>query len=186
MPIGDRIKEAIDKMQQRDNVNSLIQVSIAIDATAKKIYPKLKTSERCKAFIRDNQAFITRTAFGLLEIQGPFELEFNGQDGKTHTKTFEEVLYHLVRCSLIHEGDLPNEVEFTDSKSIGVTNGGKILISTNIIMALIMSVIASEPNAREKLPICYTATIDNRNLILNDFWGKKEELYKITYEVNVK
>lgn len=186
MPIGDRIKEAIDKMQQRDIVNSLIQISIAIDATAKKIYPKLKTSKRCKFFLRDNQSFITRIAFGLLEIKGPLIFAFDGQDGKTHIKTLEEILYHLVRCSLIHEGDLPNEVEFTDSNSIGVTKGGKVLISTNLILALIMSVIVSNSNAREKLPTYYTASIGNRNLILNNFWGKKDELYKIVYDANVK
>lgn len=62
----------------------------------------------------------------------------------------------------------------------------KVLISTNLIMGLIMSVIVSDSNARERLPAYYTASIGNRNLILNNFWGKKDEVYKIAYDANVK
>jgi hypothetical protein len=71
MAIQDRIKEAIDKLNLNDPINALIQVSIAIDGTAKKMYPGKKTSFRCKKFLEDNRGFISRVAFGKLEIQGP-------------------------------------------------------------------------------------------------------------------
>jgi hypothetical protein len=72
MAIGDRVKEAIDKLSRADAVNALIQISIGIDATGKKVYRQQQTtSYRCRRFIRANQAFITRVAFSKLEIGGP-------------------------------------------------------------------------------------------------------------------
>lgn len=68
MSIGNRINEALEKLQKRDYENSLIQICIALDATAKKEYPGLGSAKRCKKFIEDNMSFITRVAFGKLEI----------------------------------------------------------------------------------------------------------------------
>jgi hypothetical protein len=69
MAIVDRVKEACDKLLMGDPINALIQVSIAIDATAKKAYPQMTTSRRCRRWLSVNQDFITMVAFGKLEIQ---------------------------------------------------------------------------------------------------------------------
>jgi len=70
MSISNRIEEAFDKLQMQDYDNALIQICIALDATAKKEYPGKGNAVRMKSFIKDNIAFITRFAFGKLEIQG--------------------------------------------------------------------------------------------------------------------
>jgi hypothetical protein len=179
MGISNRIKEAIDKLHLGDPINSLIQISIAIDATGKKAYPGKKTSYRCRTFLRENQAFITKVAFGKLEIQGPVIYQM-----KTGRKTLEQVLYDVVRCSLLHEGVLPNGVKVTNDTVFGMTADGKVLISANLIWAMILAVIGSEVNVNESLPELYTASIGEKTIKLNDFWGKKENIYNLVKNHN--
>ena len=185
MAIRDRVKEAIDKLNLNDPVNALIQISIAIDATAKKVYPGKKTSFRCKKFLEDNRGFISRVAFGKLEIQGPMLFVMDPSQNSKKTKTLEEILYHLVRCSLLHEGELPNEVQITTRNSIGITKDGKVLLPINMIWAMILAVIGSHVNRSERLPPGYTASIGNQTIDLNDFWGNKEQIYSLVKKHNV-
>ncbi len=185
MAIRDRIKEAIDKLKLNDPINALIQVSIAIDSTGKKIYLGKKTSFRCKKFLEDNRGFISRVAFGKLEIQGPMLFPIQASKGSKKTRTLEEVLYHLVRCSLLHEGELPNEVEITSKNEIGMTIDGKVLLPVNMIWAMILAVIGSDVNRLERLPPGYTASIEDVAIDLNDFWGNSERIYSLVKEHNI-
>jgi hypothetical protein len=179
MAISDRVKEAIDKLSQGDPINAFIQVSIAIDATGKRAYPQQTTSYRCRRFIRSNQAFITRVAFGKLEIKG--EIIFDTISGE---KNFEKVLYDLVRCSLLHEGSLPKEVEIIKETKFGVTNDGKVIISEKLIWALILAVIGATTNKDEMLPNYYTASIEETTLKINELWGEKETIYNLVVNHN--
>jgi hypothetical protein len=185
MAICDRIKEAIDKLNMDDSINALIQVSIAIDATSKKEFPGQKTSFRCKNFLEKNRGFISKVAFGKLEIQGPMLFPIQASNGSVKNKTLEEVLYHLVRCSLLHEGELPNEIEITSKPQIGMTIDGKVLLSIKIIWAMILAVIGSHVNKSERLPPGYTASIENETIDLNDFWGDRDRIYNLVKSYNV-
>jgi hypothetical protein len=184
MAIRDRIKEAIDKLSSNDPTNALIQVSMAIDGTAKKKYPRKKTSIRCKKFLENNRGFISRVAFGKLEIQGPMLFQIQTAGDYSATKTLEEVLYHLVRCSLLHEGELPNEVEIIPEKSIGMSSDGKVLLSVHLIWAMILAVIGSDVNKAERLPPGNTASIEHITVDLNDFWGNSDKIYRLVKEHN--
>jgi hypothetical protein len=179
MAISDRVKEAIDKLHQNDPINALIQISIAIDATGKKAYPGKKTSYRCKQFIKDNQGFIFRVSFGKLEIRGPIIL-----DTVAGKKSFEQVLYDLIRCSLLHEGELPKEVTIVKESNFGVTTDGKVIISEKVIWGLILAVIGAAVNENESLPEVYTASIGETTLKLNDLWGEKDKIFSIVLEHN--
>ena len=141
MAIRDRVKEAIDKLNLNDPINALIQVSIAIDATGKKEYPGKKTSFRCKKFLVENRGFISRVAFGKLEVQGPMLFPVKTSKGTKSVRTLEEVLYHLVRCSLLHEGDLSNQVEITSRNEIGMTIDGKVTLPLIMYQVQIESMI---------------------------------------------
>lgn len=178
MAVRDRIKEAIDKLSKGEYENALIQVCIAIDATAKKEYPGKKPGERCKKFLRDNQAFITRVGVGLLEIHGDILFASDLKNGKKD-KSLEQVLYRLVRCSLLHEGELTEEVLFTTNNKIGMTNEGIIILPINMIWAIILAIVGSGVNTQERLPDYCTISIGKTTMRLNDLWGKKRDIYSL-------
>ena len=179
MAVRDRIKEAIDKLSKGDYENALIQVCIAVDATAKKEYPGKKTSHRCKKFLRKNQAFITKVGLGLLEIHGDIFFGPSDSVDKKRDKSLEEVLYKLVRCSLLHEGKLAEEVEFTTKNIFGISREGVIILPINMIWAIILAIVGSEVNAKERLLAYSTISIGKTTIRLNELWGKKKKIYMI-------
>lgn len=182
MAISDRVREAIDSLQGNDPINGLIQVSIAIDATAKKVHPARKVGDRCKLFLRERQAFITRVATGLLEIRG--DLVYTFPSDPRGYKTQEEVLYHLVRCSLLHEGELSHQVKIIREPHVGMTDDGRVLLGIPFIWAMILAVIGSSVNRSQTLPDGYTASIGKLTFRLNDFWGKGDRLYELVKQHN--
>jgi hypothetical protein len=89
-----------------------------------------------------------------------------------------------VRCSLLHEGSLPNEIEITKEALFGVTNDGKVIISEKLIWGMILAVIGSHVNKGEALPDYYTASIGKTTLKLNELWGEKEKIYNLVRDHN--
>ena len=181
MPVADRVKESIDKLNEGDPINALIQVCIAIDATSKKEYPGQKPGQRFKAFLKKNQPFITRLSTGKLEIGGSIIFTTKGR-----VKSLEEVLYKLVRCCLLHEGDLSEEVEITKNNVLGMTATGKVLVSENLIIAMVGAVVGSPVNIKEKIPDGYTIGLSGTDLRIdiNSLWGKREYIHELVREYN--
>jgi hypothetical protein len=170
--VADRIKEAIDKMNMGEPENGLIQVCIAVDATAKKEYPKSGPGERTKKFLRDNQVFLT--AFLRLAVGEEILLQVENRDGKPETKRLEEVLYRLVRCALVHEAELSDRVTITNQACFGLSNDGKFILSYGLIWGMICAVIGSPKNTQERAPENYWISIRGRKILLNELWGKKD------------
>ena len=78
-------------------------ILIAFAATARLRYPKpMRDSESFKRFIRDELSTILGTRDTSLSL--PF---------KGAPTPVEDILYHELRCQLIHEGELPDSIVFT-------------------------------------------------------------------------
>ncbi len=181
MAISDRIQEALEKVSKGDQLNALIQISIAIDATGKKIFPGKKTSYRSKQFLKENIGFITRCAFGNLEVQGPMTFEVEGSD---EAKSLESILYGLVRCSLLHEGELSDKIQLTDKNSIGLTEDGKFILSSSLIWGMLLAVIANPANEDQKVLTPLTFNLGNATYKISDLLGKKEFILNRLRELN--
>ncbi len=63
MAVSDRVQEALIKLEERDVDNALIQLSIAVDATAKKMHPQLKNAQRIKSLLKAKRSLIWWTLF---------------------------------------------------------------------------------------------------------------------------
>ncbi len=117
MSIGKRIEEAIAKMDAGDCEGALIPASIAVDATATQEYPALTNNQVYKSFLGDNLDLFTRASFGGIRI-GRIALKYDHPDSRSSadgTCTVEQILYHVVRCGLLHQAGLPPTLRFTSS-----------------------------------------------------------------------
>lgn len=177
MGVAARVKEAIDKMNLGDPDNALIQICIAVDATAKSEYPKNKVGERTKKFLRNNQVFLT--AFAKLAVGGDILLQFRGKNGEPETKKLEESLYKLVRCALMHEAELSDRVTYIPEPCFGLSKDGKFILSLNLIWGMINAVIGSPANSRERAPENYWISIGGQKISLNELWGKKDIILQL-------
>ena len=167
MPISDRVLECIAKYNANDLDNALIQVCIALDGTAKKEYPRIKrVGERFKAFIKDNQDIITYLTFNT-------NMLINCQFGKF---TVEQFMYKVLRCGLLHEGEVPALFEFTapgEPVSIGDT---KWRLPKTFILGTLLSVIGAASNETQVLPDDIEITIMGQTFKANELWGHAEAI----------
>lgn len=105
MSVRARIEDAKALWTAGRQEGAVISVLIAVAATVRKRYPKpMPDSKAYKRFIRDELAKIT---YGPTENVAFF---FRGN----HHCPIEEIIYTFIRCELLHEGALPNDIRLTD------------------------------------------------------------------------
>ena len=174
MAFTDRLVEACDKVVRGDWVNALIQLCIALDAIAKKTYGG-KPGKRIKQYIRDNQYVLTRIAMLHLEVHGDFMFQVAG--GKT--MKFEEIVYELIRCALLHEGEMDSRVRIVQSPSIGLDDQRKFLLSVNMIVALCLLLVADPQSNQVAWPDTASFTIEDKTVRFSEIQGDPKRLVDI-------
>jgi hypothetical protein len=168
MAIGDRVKECIDKVNIGDFENALIQLSIAFDGTAGKEYPKMKGGRRFMTFLQKNQDIITYFTFATNIF---IDCEFDGYK-------LEDIIYHVLRCPLIHEGSIPDEIVFVDEIVIGRPDGRWLFPKTYVVGGL-LAVIGAKRNIMEKIPPKYVVIISGKSYQVNNLWGHCDQIRKL-------
>jgi hypothetical protein len=152
MSVGNRITEAADKYVLGDYENCLIQVCIALDATAKRAFPTESGNQAFKHFVHDNMKLITMVAFQ--RGRSILNLHLAHRNPKLRPDrdgvcALQEILYHVVRCGLIHEGKLPPDMEFRPGRIVSL-DGNHLVLPAESLMGLILAVVSSPLNATEK------------------------------------
>ncbi len=181
MSVGRCIERAIDSYKRNDFEDAFLQTSVAVTATSEKEYPKEGADNRkYKKFIGDNIALITNVALGNITLHKGISLKYShpklkeSQDG---TYTIEEILYHIVRCCLIHEAGLPPNLSITD-QNLFKTEGEKspLLLPASLVLGMLVSVVTSPENTMEKISPNYQISIKGEDRFLSDLRGKKKDL----------
>jgi len=169
MSIADRVKESIDKYNSNDLENALIQVCIAFDGTAKNEFPYIQTNaKRFKAFITANMDIITF-------------FTFNGNvfiDCKFGEYTVERFIYEVLRCGLIHEGELSERFRFTDPGEPVLVGGKQWSFPKTFIFGALLAVIGASSNARQKVADQFFVEIFGKRFKINDLWGRADVIRK--------
>lgn len=112
--IAKRVAEAVEKMAQDDVEGALLPISAAIDATATKHFNR-GGRDSYKRFLHENLGLITKIAFGPSVLN--INLKYDHPDIETGPDglcTIEQILYHVIRCGLAHNADLPSTLKFVD------------------------------------------------------------------------
>lgn len=169
--IGRRITESITKFSHKDYENALIQIIIAIDATAKNEFPELSgrgnVGKRCKQLIRNNKDLLMLAT--TLKIDCEIIL---------NNKTLDQILYEIVRTSLFHDGELPKNFIINKDLTFSYEKNEDIIsVPYTIISALILCVVGSLKNINERIGNNNVLEIHKNIFInVNEFFGKKEEM----------
>jgi hypothetical protein len=111
--LRDRINDAVFLAAHGRTSGSLLSILVAVAATARKRYPRPTFSDReaFEGFIVDEMSKITGGA------QHGVKFYYNGVYGVL----IETILYKIIRCQLVHEGYIPEELGF----SMPVEEGSK-------------------------------------------------------------
>jgi len=121
MKISDHIKHSLDAGDGGELEKAMLFACLAVDGTAKKMYPNLnQVGKRFRTFIIDHLDII-ELMFGGLNLR---ETIFPVKDNKGMTGVkFEDVIYEKFRCSLAHGDELPNGYGINVKVQKGVQRG---------------------------------------------------------------
>lgn len=175
MSIGNRIDEAYIKLVSDDLENALIQLSIAIDATAKRKYKKeKKVGKRIRKFVDEYEDLITHFSMaGQLRVFARDGISY-GDKG-----SLGDVVYKSIRCALLHDGDISENVVFRKGQVLGM-DGGKFIVTDQLLWGLILILIGEEGNSNQSLKQPYNMTFNGAVLELDELWGNLEEIKNLT------
>ena len=173
--ISKRIDTAIKHLSEKDFENALIQISIAIDKTAKKKYGIKEVGKRMKRFVKEYENFIYQFATGgHLFIGTGAKIIINGEE-------LHDTVYKSIRCALQHGDELEDKIQIDNEIGLLGSQNGKVIINSGHIDGLLFAVIADEVNKHES---CDSNPIYSRHpreiIVINELWGNIEKVEEIT------
>lgn len=173
--IAKRVKSAIDHWEKGEVELALTDACIAVDATSMKYYnlQKSKGSEY-KRFLKEFMWLITYSGLpGLMSqnIQLP-RGKLSIPDVTGDTISIEQLIYHVVRCDLVHSNSIDPNIVFSNHLTIGI-DGDKVLISRRIVWGILHAVIFNTSNADERIDEgLYWTSIYDFKMFIDECWGK--------------
>jgi hypothetical protein len=178
MAVSDRLEQALIHYDNDNFDSCLLELSAAIDVTAKRKWPELdkpgKVSQRFQDFFREYRHFVFFGAFGWLMM--PIDdLELS-----TSEATLAQILYKRMRTPSVHDGSVEAVLEIIDT-GLKVAEP-KFGIGRDFILALIICVIGDPANKTEKFkhPV-RNRIIGSVELPLADAWGQFKTLSSWLY-----
>ncbi|MBN1459039.1 MAG: hypothetical protein JXA57_05850 [Armatimonadetes bacterium] len=174
--IGGYLDDAIEKICRGDLQMAASSVCIAVAGTAKRAFPSVRgDSNKFKAFLARHMGLIVYVGMpGLALARGSsIRLRFLHPDVPEDAEgycTLEDILYHVLRCGLIHEAEFPNAIAFDDCLSAD----GRL--PKGILNGLILAVVVAPENKDERLAQDWTIKIKDSEVVFNEWWGKEQEL----------
>ncbi|MDD5773438.1 MAG: hypothetical protein PHX78_08265 [bacterium] len=136
MSIRARIEDALLLYQNERYEGAFLNALIAVAATARREYPDNSRDRECFENLLDKK------------WRGVLKVEFRGE-----LQTIPHIFYKWFRCELVHEGELPFDVQFIKTDNMSVRAGGKLeyilKISHGWFKWLINSVIETSCNEKD-------------------------------------
>lgn len=156
---------------------AMASACIALDATAKQECSDItKVGERCKWFVNQYLDIISviGTGGGTCAMPGS---QLNSPDPLSLGSyvPLPEIIYKSIRCQLIHEASLAARVSFTNDAFLGV-RGGRLEISTRMIVALLAAVAASPTNEGLEIDENWIIYLDGRVMPFAQIAGNPRSL----------
>ncbi len=85
----------------------------------------------------------------------------------------EDIIYQVIRCSLLHEAALDAQIVLSPTVCIGGGDDGKLIISDNLPIGLVQAVVLNPVNANQRLPNPMRMKIGREQFDVDHLWGKK-------------
>lgn len=123
---------------------SLCLTCSAIDACSALAYPDKGVTNRYKLFLKAHFRTISEIGFPGISASGiRIEVNTSIPELKIDSNGYvdmEQIIYHVVRCGLVHSCSINTSVVFTDQTTIGDWNADKFYLPKALLWGLIAAV----------------------------------------------
>ena len=178
MSIGTFVSASLDALNEGKYDVALSLACSTVDATAAKVFPSESNNSRYKSFLKKNMRVVTTFGMPGFSAAGISIGCANLPGLKTNQNgvaPLEDILYHVVRCGLIHECELDQRLEFTKRTQLG-DFGDKFRIPYTIVVGLLVSVILSKENRSETVTGSHGIVVNGKPIPINNLWGQIDEI----------
>jgi hypothetical protein len=179
MKIADHIRHSLDACDSRDLEKAMLFACLAVDGTAKKMYPGIeKVGERFRKFIVEHLDII-ELMYGGLNLQ---ETVFPFKDNKGNVGVkFEDIVYRKFRCNLAHGNELPDGYGVTVKVQDGIQRflidieNQSMTLPESAIYALGLPCVLAPVNADQKIGSnLYHYRDPINHYVVDRWWGGVE------------
>jgi hypothetical protein len=183
--IGQRVQYSIEAVERGEFEHALEHASIALVLTAKAYYKTSKNNDaNYKDFLKEYSWLIEMMSLGSVNLDeskfGNYPLEsLSGEEIKD--PTFQDFLYHIVRCGLANDEALPPCFSFK-SKEGFIYNADIIALPNKLIWGLLAAIVFCPINAMQKTSDGYWLSLAEHKFIINETWGKEDLILQIYEE----
>ena len=179
MKIADHIRHSLDACDSRDLDKAMLFACLAVDGTAKKMYPQIeRVGERFRKFIVEHLDII-ELMHGGLNLQETL-FPFKDNKGNVGVK-FEDIIYEQFRCNLAHGNELPDGYGVTVKVAEGIQQfmidieHKSMTLPESAIYALGLPCVLTPVNADQKIGNnSYHYRDPINHYVVDRWWGKAE------------
>ena len=144
MSILSFVEAAKVLITQNHYAEALCLSCIAIDACAAQAYVDKKVTERYKLFLKQHFGTICDMGFpGISADAIRIKVQADIPDLKKDSNGYvdmEQIIYHILRCGLVHNCEIDKSIIFTDKTIIGDWNTSEFYMPKPLIWGLIAAV----------------------------------------------
>ena len=183
MNVGNSVRKSIDDWETNEHDSAMLHACNAIDGTAKKVYPTLRSNARFTKLLRDNYAILGPMGMpGINIVETRFPVTVERPKAPGGKPDLADVIYGIHRCSHGHGDELPGGFELIHDvrgparqTRVEVVKGA-IRLSDRIIFGLIAVAVLSPVNKCEVISDGYFLTFGpSEKLIINEWWGRSAD-----------
>ncbi|MGD9496589.1 MAG: hypothetical protein AB7Y46_09815 [Armatimonadota bacterium] len=140
--IAERLEDARILYANGQREGALLMVLVAVAGTSRRRFPRHQVCSDGEAFKR----FLQDELYKALQPRGVHVPQIMVACS-AGTMPLEDILYHLVRCRLVHEALLDDDIEFEARSDISVTGGNPMKLTDGWIDVLAQTVLNAPENA---------------------------------------
>lgn len=175
--LGERVKYTIDHMGHGETHAALEHACNALDVTSQRYYGQ-KNSSRLyfKKIIKEYSWLIEFMSLGGINIEESTFENFPITEGMRQPilkPTFSDLMYHVVRCGLVHSDSLSEGFSFHKSGNI-ILAEKKITFPETVVWAILSITIFCPVNKNETTAPDYWIGFHKNQLVINDFWRNED------------
>lgn len=181
--VANRVIHAIDSIKRSEFEFALEDAAVAIDISAQRHFGKAKSGRSdYKAFLDEYFWLIELMALNGIDLQKSFFTHFT-IPGVARPR-MPDILYHVVRCGLVHSTGLPENLIFVPGR-VATFAHEYISLPAQVIWGLLAVVVFAKANRDEKSTGDYFLTYENHHFLVRDVWGCEDHVRPI-YDEHVK
>jgi hypothetical protein len=173
--VGRRVQESIDHMGKGEIALALTPACIALDVTSQRHAGTTHSSRTTfKRYVKEYLWLITYMGFPGL-MASTVRVPFSHPDVKPDAAGavgVEDIIYHVIRCSLVHSDDTAAKIKWNRSIALGLDQAGNLVLNQSLVWGLLGAVVFSPTNKAEKVPDEYWLMVGDFKMFISELWGR--------------